>query len=401
MSVPLAWHNLTCKPVRLVLFTAGICFAVVLMFVQFGCRNALVDSSVRLIEHIRADLVLRNKEQTTLMVPSTFPRDLLTRAAGVRGVATLHPLYLEYSTSFFRHTAAEESARRPSQTIRVIGVDPEARLLDFPELNPESPRSRVHELRKPGQALFDALSRRDRTRPGETVYGAVREGTETDLAQQRIRIVGEFELGVDFAIDGSLIVSTETFREYLRPPVLTDELQSVDFGLVRLAPGADVRQVQADLNALLSGEKVEALTRAEFIEHERRFWLESTPVGYVFGFGMLLGFFVGLVICYQILASNISDNLQAYATLRALGYRKRFLVGVVLQESVLLSLLGFIPGVFISYGIYQLLTFLTDLPLVMLPGRIAFVFFLSLSMCVGSGLLASRKARQADPAEVF
>ena len=44
---PLAWCNLTHDRVRFGLFVLGITFAVVLMFVQLGFRNALLHALYR------------------------------------------------------------------------------------------------------------------------------------------------------------------------------------------------------------------------------------------------------------------------------------------------------------------------------------------------------------------
>ena len=43
----------------------------------------------------------------------------------------------------------------------------------------------------------------------------------------------------------------------------------------------------------------------------------------------------------------------------------------------------------------------TLLPLHMPAGRVAFVYLLTAAMCAGSGALAMRKLRGADPAEIF
>ncbi|MFM7150215.1 MAG: ABC transporter permease, partial [Gemmataceae bacterium] len=103
-SVPLAWLNLTHNRVRMVLFCAGIGFAVLLMFIQYGCRNALLDSSVLLIDKLDAQLVVINRLQTTVLLRSTFSRSQLERARGIAGVDGVHPLYLEYSRSLLRNT---------------------------------------------------------------------------------------------------------------------------------------------------------------------------------------------------------------------------------------------------------------------------------------------------------
>ena len=56
--VPLAWRNLTHDRVRFILFSAGIGFAVVLMGVQLGIMNAMLDSNTVLLQRLNADLVL-------------------------------------------------------------------------------------------------------------------------------------------------------------------------------------------------------------------------------------------------------------------------------------------------------------------------------------------------------
>ncbi|HEX4611807.1 MAG TPA: hypothetical protein VH092_26665, partial [Urbifossiella sp.] len=58
--VPLAWRNLAHDPVRFALFASGIGFAVVLMGVQLGIMNAMLDGNTLLLRSIDADLVLIN-----------------------------------------------------------------------------------------------------------------------------------------------------------------------------------------------------------------------------------------------------------------------------------------------------------------------------------------------------
>src|SRR6185437_3287982 len=102
---------------------------------------------------------------------------------------------------------------------------------------------------------------------------------------------------------GTLIVSDETFQDLLRRPYGTSStVPDVELGLVRLAPGASVDVVRQRLQALFSEGDVDVLTRSGLAWREKRFWLRSTPIGLTFGFGVLMGFVVGWVICYQILS---------------------------------------------------------------------------------------------------
>jgi putative ABC transport system permease protein len=84
-----------------------------------------------------------------------------------------------------------------------------------------------------------------------------------------------------------------------------------------------------------------------------------------------------------------------------MGYRSYFLISVVLQESLILSVLGFLPGYFLSIGLYQLTKNATALPIGMTLERSISVFMLTVVMCVLSGAIAMRKVQAADPADIF
>jgi putative ABC transport system permease protein len=90
-----------------------------------------------------------------------------------------------------------------------------------------------------------------------------------------------------------------------------------------------------------------------------------------------------------------------YATFKAMGYRNRYLLAVVFEEAVILALIGFIPGVAVSTGLYHLTRNATNLPLYMTLARGIFVLALTMVMCAISGAIATRKLQSADPADMF
>jgi putative ABC transport system permease protein len=401
--VPLAWLNMTHDRRRFVLFSVGIALAVGLIFVEYGFRNALLDSNVLLIQRLNADLAVISGQRAALPFRETFARHRLAQIAGVTGVRSVHPLYMEYYLSPLR--SPDEPARRgPNRPIRVIGVDPEAYLLKFPELDPApgAANSRVKELHQFGRALFDRGAKTSTNNRSESIFGELVPGVETDLDRQQVRMVGEVDLGIDFGADGTLIMSEVSFVELLRRPYcLGDPRAEVEFGLIRLDPAADRRAVQQQIRNEFPEGDIVVLTIDELMEQEHRFWLDNTPIGFVFGLGMALSFVIGMVICYEILSSDVADHIAEYATLKAIGYRNRYLSMVVIQQALLMAASGFLPGVGASWVIYRWLSYMTSLPMWMTPGRIAFVLGLTVLMCVGSALLALRKAQQVDPAEVF
>jgi len=82
-STPLAWKNLTASKKQMALACGGIGFAVVLMVVQTGFRNALLDSTVQIIELFDADLYLLSRARNTLASEERLDRSVLQRAAAV------------------------------------------------------------------------------------------------------------------------------------------------------------------------------------------------------------------------------------------------------------------------------------------------------------------------------
>ena len=143
------------------------------------------------------------------------------------------------------------------------------------------------------------------------------------------------------------------------------------------------------------------LTRGEYIHREQVYWDTSTPIGYVFTFGVIMGLVVGGIIVYQILFADVSDHLAEYATLKAMGYPNSYLFGVVFQEAVILAVLGYLPGMIISIGLYRLTADATKLPMQMTVPLAVSVVLMATIMCCVSGAIALRKIRSADPAEIF
>ena len=126
----------------------------------------------------------------------------------------------------------------------------------------------------------------------------------------------------------------------------------VSIGLIRLKPGFDPIQVRSQIAAALPKD-VLVMTHKELVDKELSYWTRNTPVGFVFKLGLIMGLIVGVIIVYQVLYTDVSDHIGEYATLKAMGYRDRYLFSVVIQESIILSVFGFIPGIGLSQLLYS------------------------------------------------
>ena len=402
---PLAWSNLTHSKPKLLGSLAGITFAVALMFMEMGFQNALLDGMVRLVEKLDADLIIVSRSSYSFGFKAPFSRRRLQEVQRFADVEQVSPIYLDSNFSRWRHPLS--GLRR---SIRVVAFRPEDHVFLDPAL-----ASKAESLQATDTALFDVRGKwwlyGGAARSAWKIYEYLwsddgpAAGTVSELAGRSIRLVGRFELGADLINDGTLLMSEENYRRYLGigRPAAPDLL--VDLGLIKLRPEvrADPLRVQRVLKEIDASLPDSVVVRAkpDLIAREKKFWLTNTPVGFVFQLGMIMGFIVGTVICYQILSSDISAYLREYATLLAMGYPRIFLVKVVIEEAIYLGLLGFTSGLIVAGGIYSAVEWCTRMPFVLDPWRIAMVFGTTMVMCVASACLAARKLYKAAPADLF
>ncbi len=241
-------------------------------------------------------------------------------------------------------------------------------------------------LKTRGTALLDSRSRGD--------YGRVAFGP-AQVSRREIEIVGTFPLGTDFEVDGNLIVGDETYFTLSKYP--RDE---VELAALQLESGANAETVVGKLRAVLP-EDVAVFTKQDLLELDLEHWRRGTPISVILLVGVMLGFAVGVVICYQILYTDVLDHLAEYATLKAIGYGDAYIRCVVIVEAWALSFLGFVPGALVGAGLQQLLGGVTGLPVHFSWSAIGMVLVLSMAMCTASGVFALRRTKTLDPAELF
>lgn len=382
-AIPLTWLQLKREKTRLAMAVLGVGFAVVLVFMQLGFRDALFEGSVRYHNSFHYDLVMISPKTDFIVRPEGFSRRRLYQALGADGVESVSPVYL--GKAVWRNPLSPSESR----TVFVVGFDPTESVLHLKGIAESQDL-----LRMPDTALFDAHSREE-FGPIADLY---REGGafSTEIGNREIEIVGLFELGTSFGIDASLVMSDLNFRRLFPER----NAGKIDLGLIRLAPGQDIEAVREQILARIPND-VALMTREAFVTREVAYWSSATPIGYIFSFGAIIGLTVGAIIVYQILFSNVADHMSEYATLKAMGYTHGYLVRVVLKEAVILGVLGYVPGLAASFYLYSAAASATQLPMQLTPSLAAIVLGLTIAMCSLSGALTLRKLRGIDPADVF
>jgi len=388
----LAYRNLMHNWQRLVVALSGVAFAVLLMFMQTGYNNALLDSTAQVIEVLDADVVIVSKNMFALPSVKRFSMQRIAAARACPGVIGVYPLYIE---AFAGSIRKQEEKAFP---VRVLAFDPGDPVFRIDDINKQTQL-----LQRPSTAIIDTRSKAKQYHfppgwDGETAFPE-----PLLLAGQTLKIGGGFEMGSDFANEGNIVMSSQNFADYFPmrnfggPP-----LDSVDVGVVQVEGRsyANTLKVIEELKRRLPAD-VKVKTKYELAQQEREFWSTSTPVGFVFTIGWLMGFVIGVIICYQIIYSNIADHMPEYATLKAIGYKNSYFISLVLAESFYLAVLGFIPGLLITWAAFTFLSEATGLVMEVKFYNVATIFGGTVLMCGLSGCLAVFKVFAADPAELF
>jgi putative ABC transport system permease protein len=390
-----AWNNLLHQWGRTAISVIGAAFAVVLVFMQLGFLGSVENTATLLYAKMRFDLLIVSSEYIDMSRPGRLDRSRLAQARSGSGVADVVPMSM--GMAMWRNPTNDPAKGKRNWQLSVVGIDPGQ--LDRVFLSPASGgifRSDAEQAEKKSalgrldEVLLDELSR-----PDFGVPSAMPPGTRTELNGRAVTLAGYFRAGTGFSYTGLLLTNEQTFREYLNPPP-----NQVTFGLVQLEPGHDPQAVKRQLVSILPPD-TQVFTHEEIDRYERNYWVNRTAVGQFFYFGVLLAVTVGGIFIYQMMVADIKKHLPEYATLKAMGYRFGFLFRVVVWQALYLAMAGFVIGLVASFGLYELAKSAARLPIGMTTTRVVVVLILTVGMCVVSGILAVRKVRSADPADLF
>lgn len=384
LKVNLAWYQLSRQPVRFLVAITGVATAGFLIFLQLGLLGSLFDSSVIFHRMLQADLVLISRDYLFLNNSSSFSKVRLAQSYADPAVRDVSAVLLE-------PLPIKDFKKQRTRLLLAVGFDP-ARP-DF--LNPDI-RANQTRLKQIGSILID---RRARPEFRPMVEQLKRDGTlVTESRGARLRAVGTLSVGPTFGSDGMAVASQETVWSVRG----RDDDGTIQIGLIRLDPSQLERapEIVQRLRRLLPPD-VDIMTREGFIQRELGYWRTNTPAAFVFNLGAMIGFFVGMVVVYQIIYSDVIEHLSEYGTLLAMGHPFRRLVLSLISQGLIIGTAGYPPSLGASLLIYEYIRRNTSLPLTMSLERVLIVLVSILLMTTSSAVLAMAKLRQVEPADVF
>ncbi len=387
MNIPTAWLQLAHKRTRLIVALSGIIFSTVIIFMQLGIRDALFESAVHLHNSLEGDAFLISPRSTSLIAMESFSERRLLQVLSFNEVELVSPIYVGYAQW------KNPDTKNYWRNIFVIGID-----LRYQAFKAVGIKENWQKLKIKYTTLFDQNSRREFGNIAEDFQKGKTIITEVGNSgnNRKIEVVGLFELGTSFGSDGNLLMSYSNFLRIFQ----NRSSRFIDIGLIKFQPDIDRQSLLKKLKKYLPKD-VKILSKQEFINFEKNYWATSTAIGFIFNLGVFLGLVVGIVVVYQILYTNVAEHLAEYATLKAMGYHNRYLLWLVLQQALIIAVLGYIPGFLLGMIQYYFTQKYTLLPIEMTPTRAIFVFGLTLLMSLIAGATAINKLQYADPADIF
>ncbi|MCI0491272.1 MAG: ABC transporter permease [Blastocatellia bacterium] len=368
----LAWRNLSHDRLRFAVTIIGIAFAVFLMVFQGSLLTGFLRAAASGINATDGDIWIVARGVQCFEFATPLPKRFREISMGVPGVESASRMAVGFAVW-----------RKPSGMSQLVllvgaesGVGPR---FPIPYINPNTTAA------IPDAILVD--------RSNAFSLESVTVPVSLEVNQRRAKTV---EIIDGF---GSFFGAPYVFTSYADATRYLDVPQEETFYIiVKVANGYDVKTVQRELTARLPDADV--LTREEFARRSQLFWVIKTGAGGALLLAALLAWLVGLVIVSQNIYATTMENLEEYATLKAIGAPRRYIRGVVLTQALVSGVIGSCAGLIAVFPAADAITEMISwiytpwwLPVMMIG--------VGLLMCCLASIVSIRKALSVEPARVF
>ncbi len=380
--VAIGWSQLSHGKTRMLVALCGVSVIVAMILTVLSLKDAVIESTLQVPKSLRGDVIILSARTQTILRPAPFPRRFLDRLHGIEGVAAVSSVAIENARWINPET-------RQEHPIRVFGLDLEFDVISLPGIDPSEPKLKLKDT-----IIFDASSR-PKFGPVVQMFKSG-QGFSTEVNGRQLDVCGLTYAGVSIASDGNLFTTHANFQRLF--PNLSNAKSHI--GILRIEKTASITQIVYQVRDML-GSEARVLTRQEMMHAEKAFMKLNDPVDDIMGMIASVAFLVGMIIVYQILYTDVVNHLPQFATLKAIGFSGTFLLGIIIAEGVILSLLGYWPGLLIAHGLTRLAQEATLLPVNISLTNTLGTLVAAISMCVLAASIAVRKITQAEPASVF
>lgn len=400
----LAWKDIRHNPGRFALTALGVGMLLMIVMGMGGIYRGIIDDAVLLIDRVDADLwIVQRDTRGPMAEVSRIPRSLVHRALAVPGV--------QKSREFVHHTIQRERDGTPLR-IAVLGLSWPTDRGQWIPLVAGRPLMQNHFEMIADQSLGLELGEKlELGKDQFTVVGLTRnmmgtggdgigfftvtdaQAIQFDTPGEAIRLEREARIARGNRSEIGQVQPELVHRAGLPsaeiPTLPTPQISSV---LVNVAPGVDIQQVAdtiggwGDVSVYTQQEQRDLVLRGPVEKAKRQIGL----------FRVLLSA-IAAIIMALILYTLTLDKLQSIALLKLIGSPNHVILGMILQQAILLGVLGY--G--IAYLLGQRLFPLFPRRVIITQEDLLQLALVVLLISVGSSLLGIWKAMKVSPNEAL
>jgi putative ABC transport system permease protein len=267
------------------------------------------------------------------------------------------------------------------ESVQIVGVNPESTM---------------------GQAWNIVAGRREDLKVDDSVFvdriyfpklGVRGVGDMAEILGRRARVVGLTQGIRSFTTSAYVFTNYRNALDYAN---LRDD--QTMFILVKARAGVNVEELRQRLQGRLTG--VDVLTRQQFSDMTRHYWLFTTGAGMAVLMAAVLGLLVGVVVVAQTIYSSTMDHLREFGTLKAMGATNAYIYKIIMKQAAIAAVIGYALG--ISLSILVVHESGKGGANIILPWQLGVgMLGLTVAMCVAAAFVSINKVTKIDPAMVF
>lgn len=369
----LAWRDIRYKLGRFVLTCLGLSLLLAVVITMAAMNRGQIEDATALVRAIGADLwVVEADTVGPFAESSRIPGDTREMVARIHGVAEAGSITLQ-------NVQLDRAGRKVR--LQVVGYEPG----------------------RPGGPVQIAVGREIMRSHYELIADrqtGLKVGETVRLGRNDYTVVGETRGVVTLSGDSIVYVTLRDAQQLqfeLTPPAARreaargaqrEQTNLVNAVVARLAPEVPSEEVAETIRrwkhlAVLTDQQQQDFLTINVIERARR----------QLGIFMAILTVVSIVIIALIIYTLTMDKIREIATLKLIGAPNRTIVGLILQQALLMGLASYFAGTAMVY------VFKGWFPrrIVMLPEDIAALFGVVVVVCLLASVLGVRAALRVDP----
>jgi putative ABC transport system permease protein len=368
MNTQIVLSGLRARPVRTAVGIIAVTLEVVLILMLVGITNGNVNETGKRVAGVGGEIVIKDADASYIIaiseaiLPVPEITDMVKPVPGVKAVTPII-------------TATEGGG---FGTV-VSGIDPES----FNAVSGGFTYLDGHMFSAPHEALVDDWQARKKN---------IHVGDEVKILNKPYKISGIVKAGKMSRI----FMPIETLQEIK----VKKDFATIMY--VKVADGAKVTEVKDRIQAVFvqKNEKYEAVEAEEWVG--MMFEQNATLINGVFQFVTFLGVSIGVLVIFLSMYTSVSERTREIGILRSMGGSKSFIVGLVMQESFILCVIGTIIGIGLSFALAPTIQHFNPTMVVTIPPRwVLFATISALASGVIGSLYPAYRAASQDPIEAL